>query len=83
MFESILWQAASILIVLPAFLGMYLLVSSTDQLAVRYQNFMLARTMKPLKDEDFKHITWVIYGLKVLGLLLLVCSIVLGIGILV
>lgn len=78
MIESIFWQVASILIILPAFLGVYLLASSSDQLTVRYQNYMLAKTMKPLKDEDFKNIKKIIFGLKMLGLILLVGSLAIG-----
>jgi len=56
-------------------------VSSADQLTVRYQNFMLARTMRPLEDEDFKNVSRIIFGLKTLGIVLLMGSLFMGVSI--
>lgn len=81
MLESIFWQGASILVFLPGFLGLYLLLTSPDRLTVQYQNYMLRKTMRPLKDEDFSKSNLVVIGLKVFGFVLIVGSVALGLGI--
>ncbi len=71
MIEGLFWHMVSLLLVLPAALGMYLVFSPKDSLVVRYQNFMLSWTARPLKDEDFQGIYRIMNGVKVFGFLLI------------
>ncbi|MGE9294840.1 MAG: hypothetical protein ACQKBV_00920 [Puniceicoccales bacterium] len=55
--------------------------SPRDALAVRYQNYMLARTMRPLKDEDFQNMAWIVWGMKAAGFGCLVLSGLMMVGV--
>lgn len=54
--DAIIWFPIAFLIVAPAVLGVYVLAAPADKLGVSYQNYRLAKTGKPLKDEDFSHL---------------------------
>ncbi|QYY36639.1 hypothetical protein [Ruficoccus sp. ZRK36] len=60
---------------MPAALGCYLVLANADNLTVKYQNYQLARTMQPLKDEDFRNMPKIIWRLKAVGVVLLLFSI--------
>ncbi len=81
MIEGVFWLTFSVLAIGSAALGCYLLFSPRDALAVRYQNYMLAKTLRPLKDEDFGHLPKVIWGLKGFGFLCLVLSAAMLVGV--
>ncbi|WP_269539515.1 hypothetical protein [Cerasicoccus fimbriatus] len=74
MIEGVFWLTFSVLAIGSAALGCYLVFAPRDALAVRYQNYMLAKTMRPLKDEDFGHLPKIVWGLKGAGLLCLTLS---------
>ncbi|MDP0497881.1 MAG: hypothetical protein Q7Q73_16890 [Verrucomicrobiota bacterium JB024] len=50
-------------------------MSTSDKLTVKYQNYQLARTMQPLKDEDFRDMPRIIWRLKAIGVILLLFSV--------
>jgi len=77
MIEGVFWFTFSALAIGSASLGCYLLFSPRDTLAVRYQNFMLAKTMRPLKDEDFRNTGLIIWGMKIFGIGCLLVSAIL------
>ncbi|GHB93739.1 hypothetical protein [Cerasicoccus arenae] len=81
MIEGVFWLTFSILSIGSAALGCFLLFSPRDALAVRYQNYMLAKTMRPLKDEDFSHMPKVVWGLKGAGLVCLTLSALMLVGV--
>ncbi|MBC2595541.1 hypothetical protein H5P28_14840 [Ruficoccus amylovorans] len=74
MLEGLFWIFIAVLIGVPASLGCYLVLANSDKLTVKYQNYQLARTMQPLKDEDFSNMPRIIWLLKAVGVLLLVFS---------
>lgn len=74
MLEGLFWIFIAVLIGVPASLGCYLVLANSDKLTVKYQNYQLARTMQPLKDEDFSNMPRIIWMLKTVGVLLLVFS---------
>ena len=59
---------------LPGFLGGYLIFTSPDNLSIKYQNYRLAKTKMPLKDEDFSNMNNIILRMKITGTALLICS---------
>ncbi len=73
--EGLFWIFVAILIGVPASLGFYLVLANSDKLTVKYQNYQLARTMQPLKDEDFHDMPRIIWRLKAVGILLLLFSV--------
>ncbi|MEO0796134.1 MAG: hypothetical protein AAFX93_13270 [Verrucomicrobiota bacterium] len=81
MIEGVFWFTFSALAIGSAFLGCYLLFAPRDALAVRYQNYMLARTMRPLKDEDFGNLPKIIWGLKGAGIVCLLVSAAMLVGV--
>jgi len=81
MIEGIFWLTFSLLSIGSAALGCFLLFTSRDALAVRYHNYMLARTMRPLKDEDFTNTAVIVWGLKFFGLTCLLLSFVMLVGV--
>ena len=58
------------------FIGFFFLLSPRDMLTVRYQNWRLRATGRPLKDEDFPRMDSFITRLKLLGFLLLLVGVV-------
>lgn len=68
------WLLISAVAIIMAFLGIYLIFSPSDHLTVRYQNFRLSYTQRPLKDEDFPNMPKVIWTLKLTGVLMLVAG---------
>ena len=75
MLEGLFWIFIAVLIGVPASIGFYLVLATSDKLTVKYQNYQLAKTMQPLKDEDFRNMPRVIWRLKAIGVLLLVFSV--------
>jgi hypothetical protein len=75
MLEGLFWIFVAVLIGVPASLGFYLVLSTSDKLTVKYQNYQLARTMQPLKDEDFRDMPRIIWRLKAIGVILLLFSV--------
>lgn len=81
MIEGVFWLTFSVLAIGSAALGCYLLFAPRDALAVRYQNYMLAKTLRPLKDEDFGHLPKIVWGLKGFGALCLMGSAAMMVGV--
>jgi len=81
MIEGVFWLTFSVHAIGSAAVGCYLLFSPRDALAVRYQNYMLAKTLRPLKDEDFGHLPKIVWGLKGVGLLCLLISATMLVGV--
>ena len=79
MLEGIFWIFVAFVIFAPAFVGLYLLVTSADKLEIKYQNFQLERTHMPLKDEDFTDMPRVIKRLKAIGCALILFSVMVAI----
>lgn len=75
MLEGIFWHMVSFSLILPAAVGLYLVCTPKDSLVVRYQNFMLSRTARPLKDEDFMSFYRSLKGVRILGGVLIALSI--------
>ncbi len=72
--DLLIWFSIAFLIVAPAILGVYVLAAPADKLGVSYQNYRLAKTGKPLKDEDFSHLPWLLVLMKAGGMSLVVFS---------
>lgn len=81
MIEGVFWLTFSVLAIGSAALGCYLVFSSRDALAVRYQNYMLAKTLRPLKDEDFGNMPFIVWSLKGVGLLCILGSAAMMVGV--
>ena len=72
--EGLFWMLVALLVGAPGFIGAYLVFAPYDSLVVRYQNYRLARTHKPLKDEHFPDIKTKVLKLKVTGSILAIGS---------
>lgn len=72
--DAIIWFPIAFLIVAPAVLGVYVLAAPADKLGVSYQNYRLAKTGKPLKDEDFSHLPWLLVLMKAGGVAMIAFS---------
>lgn len=81
MIEGVFWLTFSILSIGSAALGCYLLFAPRDALAVRYQNYMLAKTLRPLKDEDFRNMGVIVWSLKGAGLACIALSAAMMVGV--
>ncbi len=75
MIEGLFWMLVALVLGLPGFVGVYLLFTSPDNLSVKYQNYRLAKTHQPLKDEDFSNMPSIILRLKMAGSALLIISV--------
>ena len=70
----LLWIGYAFLTVILMALGAYMLLVPADRLVVRYQNWRLASSGLPLKDEDFANMPRFVAASKVLGGLLLLAG---------
>ncbi len=68
MIDTVIWILFASLLIGSLALGIFLLATPSDGLAVKYQNYMLRKTALPLKDEHFTTMPQVIAGIRVLGL---------------
>lgn len=74
LFNGLLSFAFAIVVVGALALGLYLLFAPADTLVVVYQNYHLRRSMRPLKDEDFRSPRSIVRRLRALGLVSLLLA---------
>lgn len=77
LFQAGFWMFFSAVSIGSLGLGAALLVLPSDNLAVRYQNFMLKRTELPLKDEHFSNMPQILWWMRLTGTSLLALSLIL------
>ena len=71
--ELLVSLAQAVGLILPTFLGIYLLLTPTQRISVQYMDMCHRYTrFRPLKDEDFKYLPTLIIGLRAFGLACLV-----------
>lgn len=70
--EGVVWFLVATLFSVSICAGMYLITENEDKLVVRYQNFMLERTMLSLKDDDFSNLPQIILSMRLMGTGLLI-----------
>lgn len=75
LFALFFYTMLSLMIVLPAVAGLFLMIVPRQKILAKYQDFALGRTRRSLKDEDFLYLNkWAPY-VKFFGIILICVSV--------